>query len=212
MTAVSSFKPLDLSPAVARNQVEANRSWNEVFDGIVYFNTYEPRLASGITTFTHAEDFPTIREIAEFCGAMTGWSCIVNADIIVTDAISAAEVKLNIRNALSASSLRLNFDVDRGLKSGRQTDLGLDIFIARPGIWREAARVVPEELRLGHGLWDTWMTGFLITAGAYYDLTPLKCVYHPNHEDRNRPHIIPEHLKQNEFVRKANLPQLSLFP
>lgn len=212
MTAVSSFKPLDESIEVAKNQIEANRSWNQVFDSIVYFNEYEPRMSSGITTFTHDKDFPAIRDMAEFCGGIPGWSCIINADIVVTDAINLAEQQLNLRNAFGASSRRLNFDPASGIQSGVVNDYGLDIFIARPGIWREVARVVPEEFRLGHCLWDTWMTGFLTVAGEYYDITQLKCIYHPNHAYRRGKYTIPSRLEKNEFVRKANFPRLSLFP
>lgn len=210
MIAVSSFKPFSQQDDIATNQIDANRSWHVCFAQIVYFNEFEQQIASPKTFFVGGNDPPSIKELAQYCAIIPGWSCIINADIVLSDTFVLVEPYLNARNARLVTSRRINFHPHAGQRSGKITDLGLDIFISRAGIWKQIADAIPDAFVLGQGMWDTWMAGFGNSTGGYYDITQLRCVYHPIHSRNNEMLDMKKRVGVDRFLAKAALPRMQL--
>lgn len=182
MIAVSSFRPLGQNPDWDRNQLAAKASWERVFEEIIYFNQEEPRLDSPKTAFLPTEGHPFIRQLCALCALSSGWSCIINADIVVSPELATVERRASARHAMAMTSYRYT------TANGRTAviDNGLDWFAARGPIWAEAARQCPPQLRIGHPTWDTWMIGFLNHAcgRSFINVTSARLIFHPKHEDR----------------------------
>lgn len=208
MIAVSSLKPFGLSEAVNRNQRQAYASWGPVFDYIVFFGDAEPGFDGFTTTFWPSEQFPRIKDMAAFNARQPEWSCIINADIIVSPQLRVVERQLFSKRARCAISRRQTFDPETGISQGANvTDMGLDIFCAIPEIWLEASLKIPDQFRIGHCFWDTWMLGFFNTVApdSFFDFTPSKCIFHPQHGDRAPVHTI-DTTKWDKYARAANWP------
>lgn len=188
MIFVSSLRNFtDPASEYGRNQIAAFKSWSKVAEAIVYFNaTPQPEMESPITCWLPSEEYPRIMDMAECCASQPGWSCIINADIVVTPHISSVEQKLKHRKAIAASSWRHTFDPARGLEPRQRTDNGLDFFMATPEFWRKVYAAIPESLRIGTQMWDQWMLAFfsMYAVSGFYDITPSRCICHPNHEGR----------------------------
>jgi hypothetical protein len=193
MIAVSSHRPkASCSPEIWRNQLAAHESWLAAFDKVVYFGTHDDELSLGNSKFFYSEDFPTIFKMAHLCSLLPGWSCIVNADIVLLpETFRAVELELGRKQAASAMSLRFDYDPRDPNRKIRNYDQGIDIFCARQSVWKSAASKIPDSYRIGHPTWDNWMMGFFNIEGKpCYEFTGSRCVLHPKHGDRRAPHPI----------------------
>lgn len=186
MIAVSSFRAFAKSAEIAANQLAAKKTWESVFDHIIYFAPcVQPELLSSKTRFILTEDFPQIQRMVAECGKQTDWSCIINADIQVGPRLLEVERGLKERHAQSAISCRYQ------LPEKNLADMGLDWFAAAPDLWNLIAKRVPQSFRIGHILWDTWMLAAFMKIGnpmRCYDVTGSKFIFHPQHEERFRPY------------------------
>jgi hypothetical protein len=189
MIAVSSFRPFaDCPPAIWDNQVAANRSWVRLFPQIFYFNQAEPRMRSARTAFLPTTGKPSIKNLANFCGLLNDWSCIVNADIVIPQAFRRVEDHLRSHTAACCISKRYTLppDGDTAGATLDPTDHGLDFFAATPKVWQTAAAKIDPAYTLGRIVWDNWMVNFFMAefGNFCYDLTPARVIFHPKHEDR----------------------------
>ena len=208
MIAVSSFKPFGIHEEIDRNQMFAYEFWKTVFSFIVYFNKPEEQISGANTAFIASAPFPTIQEMAEFCAQQSEWCCIVNADILVMPQFKAVERRLIEKEALCATSRRYQFDPEKGIgHSCTVVDMGMDIFCAVPELWKDIAKEIPAQFRIGHCLWDTWTLGFFEVKGRgnHYDFTPSKCIYHPIHGHREPTHHIDSKIR-DKYLANANWP------
>lgn len=190
MIAISSFKPFNKSADIARNQLRAKESWERIFDGIIYFGTPEPKLMSPKTQFVPWPDFPPISMLILAAAECFDHACIINADIIVGDMLKYI---WPMERMSACTSRRYEFDPEEfDLGQAELKDYGIDFFMANPWVWRQVWRAIPKELRIGHVAWDSWMLSFLnVHCGRRFcDITAHRCIFHPKHEERNRPYNI----------------------
>ena len=194
MTAIASCRPMaDCAPEIAANQLTAQQSWRPVFEDIVLFNEQEPGLASGQTTFIPSENWPKIKELVHFASLLPDWSCIINADIVVSLDFLHVEHSLRKIGANCATSSRYEFEPLNPVVPKRVMDLGLDIFCATPEVWKAMLPLVPDAFRIGHTQWDSFTLGFLNDnfGGRFFDFTPAEVIYHPKHGNRKTAHEVP---------------------
>ncbi len=187
MIAVSSFRPwTDPDGEYAVNQTAAFKSWKQHFETIVYLNDPQLELVSEKTVFMNSEPFPRIVDLAEVCVHHSGWSAIINADIVIGPNFPLAYSKLKSKKGCAAASWRYEFDPAFGITDARVVDNGLDFFAATQEIWQLVYLKCPEELRLGSQCWDTWMLSFFATFAmhGFFDITPSRVVHHPKHGSR----------------------------
>lgn len=192
MNIVSSFRPLAEDEEWKRNQLLAKRSWEMAAQKIVFFGPYEPELASPRTKFVESEQFPKIKTLCDAASKLPGFTAILNADIVVDLEIRSLVNRMSIKGQVSASSRRWHFDpntCDWG-SADLGDDRGRDVFITRWDIWRDLARKLPDELRIGHGLWDAALVNYFRDryGAKFVDFTSRKLIFHPRHEGRRRPH------------------------
>lgn len=190
MILITSARPVkDCSPAILRNQLRALDSWVENVNHIVYVNREETLLTDPQVTFMtmDGEPFPRIKYLMEFLASIGDWGCICNADIVIGDGLKQIKQELIKKGALCAMSRRFEFEGEN-VNDGKLLDNGLDFFCAVPSVWKLAARMVPNQYRIGNILWDTWFMGFLSSYyhNYFWDITPCRLVFHPKHEDRRR--------------------------
>lgn len=208
MIAVSSFRPFDqCHEDIGKNQMAAKQSWDRVFNRIIYLNDPEPWLEGDNTEFVPCQQPPRIKMMVEKCASLTGWSCIINADIIVADHFTKMELRLKSVEALCATSQRYQFD-NGDPRRARTVDLGLDFFAATQSVWGAVALAIPEAFVTGKILWDHWLNNFLaeMFSHAYYDVTKERCIFHPKHQHRGDQsmHIEPDHYMQyNRWARNT---------
>lgn len=213
MIAISSLRPFDQCTAtIWALQLAALGSWRSAFGGVVYLNQPEEHLDGDKIRFVPAEAFPRIRDLLTVAAREPGWSCLINADIQVRPAIfKRIEKDLVAKGAVSAISRRWQFDPENQFRSLSLIDLGLDIFCATQPVWQECLRWVPDQFRIGHGFWDTWMLGFLnvTSRDQWYDFTKSRCILHPLHGDRHRPHEIDTKFR-DKFLMNVAFPKKQL--
>lgn len=193
LTAISSHRPLVQSEQVAKNQIRAKRSWDGVFDQVIYFGDREEQLAGPKTTFVHSPQFPFMSVLFLAASMCSGVSCIINADIVVTQALKSGIASAISLGAEAMTSQRYEFDPVKGdLTAGRIVDLGIDFFAATPHVWSNAAIRVPNELRIGHNKWDSWLSSYfnMSLKDRFVSLSKFRCIFHPKHGDRHQPHEI----------------------
>jgi hypothetical protein len=181
MIAISSFRPFELcSPTIRHNQIRAFKSWMLAFERVIYLGTPCPELSGILSEFIPTEGKPSIKRICQIASSTGVWTAIINADIVVVPKLKQVELSMNHKGVECGVSER--FDLDSGFK----IDQGLDMFVAKPNVWSQAALRVPDDFTLGRTLWDNWMLGFMCVnfGRKCADFTPTKCVYHPKHEDR----------------------------
>jgi hypothetical protein len=193
MIAISSHRPHSRSAEFARNQAMAKRTWEPVFQTIVYAGAEEPELDSEKTEFYPTEDFPTIQTLAKIAASQRGISAILNADILINNRIRNVEQKMWVNSIMCGSSRRYHFDPHApnfDMANLDDADRGRDIFVARQHVWQRVADQVPPHLRIGHQQWDAWMTDFFRDNynRKFIDFTNLRCVFHPRHGDRQMPY------------------------
>jgi len=199
MICVSSFRPLkECSPSILRNQLKARESWEDAFNEIVYFGSPETALNGDTVMFIPTEQFPRIVDLVRYCADQVDWCAIVNADIVIRGNMRQVQGDIMSRGGLASISRRYEF-VGEDFMRAKLVDTGLDFFAAHSHVWRHAAKLIPRQYRIGHCLFDTWLLGFLAThyMPKLWDITPLRMIFHPKHEDR-RPmfHIDKEQGKE----------------
>lgn len=193
MTSVSSFRPFKDSEEVARNQLRAKQSWEQVFDEIIYFGSDEPKLASVKTMFVDSKEFPTIDLLITAASFARGWVAILNADIVVSKALGAVVAECIRRNVRAITSKRYEFEPDaENMDKAKVKDAGYDFFMADAKMWAGAAQHVPSGYRIGHNRWDNWVLGYfnVICGRQFVDVTSRKVVFHPRHGERKQPYHI----------------------
>lgn len=201
MIALSSARPMSECAEYRRNQLAAKASWEQVFDKIVYFNRHESELAAPKTRFIEGSmSPPRIWDMVETANQIHGWSCIINADIVVDPKFKLVEDKLNEVGAACAFSLRFPFTPETGQRSRGTMDLGLDVFCAVKEAWSNLLTRIPKAFRLGHAQWDTFVLQYFARnyPGRCYDFTPSHCIFHPihgNRKDQSIPAIDDPYLK-----------------
>lgn len=191
MIAISSHRPHARSVEFRRNQMLAKRTWENLFTKIIYAGIPEAELQSQKTVFIQTEDFPTIQTLAKIAASQQeSVIAILNADICIGQRFNTVKQMMQAR--LCASSRRFHFDPHNPNWDRAQTDerdRGRDIFIAQKRIWKRIAQEVPSYLRIGHQQWDAWVTDYFNEhcKPGFLDFTNMKCIFHPNHEDRQMP-------------------------
>ncbi len=192
MNAVTSFRPLAHSEEWKRNQLLAKRSWEMWARYIVLFGDEDKELHSPKTKFIPSEQYPSLKSMAEAASDLPGFTAILNADIVVTPQIRYVEQMMCARGCVSASSRRYHFDPNTCDWDGATLgdDRGRDIFVARRDVWRDLARILPEDLRIGNTRWDAaFVNWFRDEFGVkFIDFTDKRIVFHPIHGGRNRPY------------------------
>lgn len=204
MIAISSIKPFAKSQAIADNQMAAYGSWLSAFDEICYVGPEaEPLLHGPKTHFIIGEEFPTIAALVAECARHEGWSCIINADILSTFRMRFVERALILQKAESAISLRWQ------LPQNAVVDQGLDWFAATQELWQKILPRVPKWFRISHVLWDTWCLSAFMGIGdpnKCYDVTASKVVFHPQHEERDRPYENASRRPNDGLIDKLKWP------
>lgn len=193
MIAVASHRPFSESPEFARNQLRARDSWEGQFDRIIYFGKPEKALAGQNVEFIDFEPFPRIKDMASKCAEFDGWSCIINSDIVVGEEFGFTAMRLAHNHAMCAVSRRYEF-VGENVEKAGMVDFGIDFFAATQQVWKRVAREIPDQFRIGHGCWDSYVLGFFNTnyGAMVFDITPTRCIFHPRHGDRKRVHPIDQ--------------------
>ena len=193
LVAVSSFRALDESAEIAANQIRSKRSWDIVFDRILLFGAYDKRMASATTEFIKCEDFPHISAMAWVASQQDAPVCILNADIVVAKNLKALVNQAWAKGALAMTSQRLEFDPKtEDYFRARVVDLGADFFCAKPEVWKQVYKAIPQQFRIGHDRWDQWILNFLwhTYRRRFVDITTLGPIFHPKHGERKQPHNI----------------------
>jgi hypothetical protein len=213
MIAVSSHRAFSKSEEYAINQERAAKSWQSAFSNIYYYGHYEEGLDHENTLFVRkAEEWPTIREMAEFSSQLqAGYVALLNADIVVASSLSMVEKEMRAIGLPAATSYRYTFDqvqypnLDGAVRN--KEDRGMDIFVAKPEIWGMVKRDIPEYLRFGHPTWDTWVCGYFCEKLGYgfRHFTDRRCIFHPKHEGRLTPHN-PEIRNDSPYFTLAKRP------
>jgi hypothetical protein len=187
MIAISTFRALDENAEYRENQLRANLGWWKVFSQIAYFGKSDTRLCNGRVCFvTNFDDPPKARDMMAVAATDPGWSCIINADIVVDPRFAALEAALDAKGAVCAFSLRYQFKHGQAPSYARVEDMGLDIFCAKQEVWANAAKHVPPSFRIGKIMWDTWTLQFFARnyGDRCYDFTASRLIFHPQHGGR----------------------------
>lgn len=196
MIAVSSHRPHSHSEEFRSNQILAKRTWEGVFQRIIYLGEFEPELNSPITQFIETDQWPFIRKLMEIASTQRGFVAILNADLVLDPKLRPLEHFMRGKGYCCASSRRFHFDPGQPdfhkalAEADCGNDRGRDIFIARNDVWRRAMTHVPMQMRIGHGRWDAWMVDYFRSNynESFMDFTDDRLVFHPIHGDRRRPH------------------------
>lgn len=181
MIAISSYRPFEDSPVIAAHQTDAKATWNAVFTKIIYFGAKHPALWSPETEFIPCEGKPRICSMAAVAACYPGWSCIINADIVVASKARLLEHQLIANRADCCFSFRIPI-------GGKfKVDYGIDFFTATQAVWNRVASVIPEKFTIGAILWDTWLCSWFMKNYPYscFDVSPAKLFWHPIHGERN---------------------------
>ncbi len=208
LVALSSFRALkDCSPEIAKNQLRAKRSWEAVFDQIIYFGELEPALASARTTFVPTADFPAMSTVLLAASWGNDLTAIINADIVVLPILKEAIQAALSGGAVAMTSQRFEFDpVTEDYAKAKVVDMGIDFFAAWPNVWKDAALRVPDELRWGGNQWDTWLSSYfnMSLQRRFVSLSRYRAILHPRHGDRKRPEV--PLLKDDYWTQRPGFP------
>jgi hypothetical protein len=189
--AISSCRQLSVSDEVARNQVRANRSWQSAFEAILYFADPDPRLASPKVKFIRGENYPPIKRLIMAAALQDDVACLINADIVVSEGLKPIVSAMTRDGALALTSRRYEFEPDKeNYDTAVVADHGVDFFAAIPQVWQKCWKEIPNEFRIGHGGWDSWMLGWLNLncKRRFYDISQYRCIFHPRHASRHQPY------------------------
>ena len=175
------------SEQIAKNQLRAKASWEKAFESIIYFAEPDARLASDKTKFIRTDDFPRIKLMVMTAAMYPDISCLINADIVVGEHLPVVATGLIYKGILALTSMRYEFEQDApNFDRSAIADHGVDFFCATPQVWHKCWKMIPDEFRIGHGGWDSWMLGFLNwhCKLKFLDITPQRCIFHPRHGER----------------------------
>lgn len=181
MDAISSYRPFEDSQEISRNQLKAKETWEPLFNRITYFGPVEDALKSPKTYFVECLGKPSIKSLALHAGHGFGWKSLINSDIQIDPKAKNLERILNRHEAACAFSFRIP------IGKTEKKDLGIDFFLATTDVWHRLSHIIPEQFTIGRQQWDTWVLSFFFTHyGEHcFDLSPMKLIYHPDHEERN---------------------------
>lgn len=190
LIAISSFRPLEQSKEVAANQIRAKKSWDQVFEKIFLFGSFDEQLASPNTEFVECEQWPPISLLSLFASWQDMPVAILNADIVVSHGLKDMLNRAWTMSAMAVTSKRYEFDPTReNYDQAEVRDPGADFFCAFPAVWNQVYQAIPAGFRMGHQLWDSWMLSFLNKrcVRRFYDITSMRPIFHPRHGDRKMP-------------------------
>ena len=201
MILISSFRPLGEDPEWDANQMRAYRSWQMFAERIYLFGEPEAQLKSNKVHFVPSEQYPRIRDMAELAARFRGKiTLICNGDIVIDPDIRRIERKLGFAHACCASSRRWHFKpeplMSEAVKNASlidgegRDDRGRDVFMARDFVWGKVAATMPDKYRIGHSLWDAYITNAFREHwnDRFLDFSAMRLIFHPIHEGRRRPH------------------------
>lgn len=153
---------------------------------MVYFNDHEPELDLPGTVFVKSEPFPRIKTMAGLAYQEHDFVAIINADIVVNENLNRVSDSFKRYSIPGGTSRR--FDLETGELWDH--DKGRDIFLLCPRAWREVWRNIDPKFRIGHNTWDSWMISFMRRRYPmrFFEFTWCRCIFHPRHEERERPH------------------------
>ena len=206
MMAITSHRPFkDCPEEIIRHQIAARKSWEGAFEKIIYVGNVEPDLIGENVSFIPFDGKPEIWRLCQLCADWSGWSCIINADVILGPHWRFVEPELTRYRLQCAVSRRYELPLDGSLENARLVDLGMDWFAARPEIWGAAFASVPKDFCLGRILWDTWMLSFFMqeSRGNCADVTLGRVIFHPKHGNRKDQHV---DYRVNPFLDKVMWP------
>lgn len=208
MIAITSHRLHSENSEYRINQIKALDSWAIHFDTIFYLGAEEPELKHKKVSFVPSDEYPRIKEMIKLASNIPkGYTTILNADIILGSGYKKVVEKMESNHIQAGTSRRWNFQVNRGVTSGRLTDFGLDVFVATQKVWATALRNVPNCLRLGHIQWDAWLVGFLNTEfkRSLVDFTNHRVVFHPEHKGRISP-FNDQMAINDKYIHAASIP------
>lgn len=212
MVAVSTFRPHAQSEDYALNQIRAIRSWQPFFDTVILLGKPEPSLAFNNVIFVESDGaFPTIKQMIMFLTQSNGWGCWINADIVLGPAFSRVLDAMERHRCRASTSRRWTFDpktFDLSRAFLKKNDWGLDIFLAKDAEWKSMYPLIHPGLRKAGMVYDTWMTGYFFkTMGnTYRSFTDFRCVFHPEHEGRQRGFQNEMKWIQDKYGNAARIP------
>lgn len=186
MICISSYRPRDQSETIFQLQVTAKKTWDKVFQEIVYFGAPNEALETPRTKFIECDSKPRIKDMAQVASRSFSWAAIINADIQVSERAKHLDRVLNMYKAACGFSFRIP------VGGTEKKDLGLDVFFARGDIWVDVAQQIPDVFQMGKIQWDTWLASFFMTHWPVecYDLSPSKLFFHPEHGERGDQHLV----------------------
>lgn len=143
--------------------------------------------------------------MVEIAASTTGWSAILNADIVIRGVGRALDAVAR-RKGQCAVSRRYEF-TGSNFKDAKVVDLGLDFFMAHQEIWSQILKEYPDRYRFGHSSWDALMLGAFNCIGKdrCFDLTTHRFVFHPRHGERRQAFFIDD-TAQTRFRDSVFLP------
>lgn len=181
---ISSVKPFK-DDAYTQLQKTAIASWLPLADHVFLFNHRDEVGDLVPVHLIHpTQSPPTIKQMLNDT-SREGVIAIVNSDIVLTpDVLHCLDVvhDKNMGRTWAATSFRYE---------GEPPDVkgqGLDIFVLGPGVVPHILRDIPDFMTIGRIMWDSWINGWLrrnLKSSHYFDMTPWKCVFHPEHERPN---------------------------
>lgn len=196
MTFVSSFRPHSGNAEYALNQKRAVASWVDKADQIVLFGEQEPELDADNVVFIQPQNaWPSIKEMARIAAAVDDEACLINADIVVGESYFSALDAWRRNRGMSATSRRFQYEpkiYPKSLSTASVVDQGFDFFMARKPMWQLSLDELPDQMWIGHCLWDNWMLGFfaLNASQFHFNLTRFRFIFHPKHGNRKQPMIV----------------------
>jgi hypothetical protein len=205
--AVSSLKPFANDTAYKEHQLRAYDSWHPMFSQVVYMSHQEDALISPKIKYIGTVGWPRIKEMVAVASKLqSDYVAIINSDIWLHPRFQDVIKSMGNNQVIGSTSRRFSYD-HPNFSDAKIIDHGMDVFITTPRVWKKVHQHIPESLRVGHYLWDTWMSGFLndFLKSKMVDFTSYRCVFHPIHGGRENPHA--QEIKANDrYLRAAGFP------
>lgn len=162
--------------------------------------------------FIETDEVPTIKQM--FVPLLMGeeWGAWLNCDIVLTAPFREAMQEMQMRGYKAATSQRYEYDPvdypDLSKAVVPPNDLGLDIFVTTPDIWKAIWQLIHPDLRKTGMMYDTWITGYLWkTFGfGYRSFTNFRCVFHPKHGERRYDLMNKQDWVEDEYGKSARIP------